>query len=306
MEKDLYSFAEEQRKNLSRVIDVSSGICPLGPSRKVKAAIRKAVRDIDRYPDPGLLVLKNFFRSKFGISENGIMFANSINELLNIASSVFGGDRVVVISNPDRLSGRLTGSEDLIGTVSANTEKGRMVVIDESLIEFTDNDKFRNPAYGAGNVIILGTTANFYALPGIELAWAVSSPGTISGLEGAAHGGPNILSAAAAMAALKDKTYIKAAKKFIHDERRALFYALRKIAGVKVCESDSNVFLLKIEAGHDKVLAGLSGAGFLIKDCAGIKGLDKSFLRMSVMSHDMNRKLIRVLKENCVQKMDAT
>src|ERR1700690_175807 len=136
MEKDLYLFAEEQHKNLSKVIDVSAGICPLGPSKKVKAAIRKAVRDIDRYPDPELRRMRNFFSSKFGINKHGILFANSINELLKLVPSVFGTDGLVIISNPDRITGRLAPRDELIKTLSVNTGKGCMIVLDEALIEF--------------------------------------------------------------------------------------------------------------------------------------------------------------------------
>jgi histidinol-phosphate/aromatic aminotransferase/cobyric acid decarboxylase-like protein len=39
------------------------------------------------------------------------------------------------------------------------------------------------------------------------------------------------------------------------------------------------------------------GAGFLIRDCGDISGLGKSFLRLSVMSHDKNLKLLRLMKE---------
>ena len=336
MKKDIHTFAEEQKIPLTRVTDVSAGICPLGPSKKVKAAIRKAAKDIDLPADQECRRLKTFFASKSGIGKECILFANSGGEILHrcrqalkpaaivpagpafaagkippvdkpgradacrqpgvIPDQLRSGD-LLVVSNPDRITGRLSDREQLRGVLSTAAARGAVVVLDESLLEFTGDNSFHEGAGTLDNLIILRTTANFYALPGLELAYAVSSPQTVTRLQEVFRPDLNHLAVEAARTALKDKTYIRATEGFIREERRLLFYALRKISGLTVFASDSNVYLMKVDSQREKILNRLNRAGFLIQDCGDIPGLDNTFLRMSVMSHDKNRKLLRILKE---------
>ncbi|MBI5101529.1 MAG: aminotransferase class I/II-fold pyridoxal phosphate-dependent enzyme [Nitrospirae bacterium] len=306
MEQDLYSFASEQGKNLSRVADAGAGICPLGPSKKVKAAIRKEVREIGRCPDPELRGLRRFFLSKFGVNGDCVFFANSKNECNHIIESVFGLSGPRYVSNPDLITGRLSERSGLWRELLQEAEEGRMAVIDESLIEFCGNDALYEGLPACDNIIVIRTTANFYGLPGLELAWAFSSPATIRRLRDAYAGHIGVLSSAAAIAALKDGTYKKNALKFIRDERMMLFNALRKIEGIRVPGSDSNVFVIEVIIDPEKLKDRLSRAGFFVRDCAGTGGLGPGFLRLSVMTHDLNKKLLRVIKETfapaCVRR----
>lgn len=338
MEKDIHTFAEEQNLNLTRVTDVSSGVCPLGPSKKVKAAIRKAAKDIGLPADRDCRRLAAFFASKFGIQKDCILFANSGSEIVYRCRQAFKPSKVIVappaiaskgaapegkpgrgtadgsarpeavpdqlcsgdlliVSNPDRITGSMAGRAKLRTILHAAAARGAVVVLDESLIQFTGDDSFIEEAGTSDNLIILRTTANFYGLPGLELAYAVSSPQTLAKLRNVCRPGLNHLAIEAARTALKDKTYIKAAKAFIREERRLFLYALRKISGLTVFASDSNVFLAKVDSRREEILSRLSRAGFLVRDCGDIDGLDNTYLRLSVMSHDKNSKFIRILKE---------
>ncbi len=338
MKKDIHTFAEEQKINLTRVTDVSAGVCPLGPSKRVKAAVRRAAKDIDLPADRDCRRLRTYFRSKFGIEKDCILFANSGRELLYRCRQALrpgkvlsaapvippqwmppaggagreaadtGGKRITVpeqlrsgdlliVSNPDRITGRLSCREDLQDVVNAAAAGGAVVVLDEALVEFTGDSRFPQDADNSDNLIIIRTTANFYGLPGLELAYAVSSPGTVAKLRDVFPPDLNHLAIEAAAAALKDRTYIRAAQEFIRQERREFLASLRKIDGLTVFPSDSNVFLVKVALHREAILGRLSRAGFLIQDCSDIEGLDDSYLRMSVMSHDKNRKCVRILKE---------
>jgi histidinol-phosphate/aromatic aminotransferase/cobyric acid decarboxylase-like protein len=167
------------------------------------------------------------------------------------------------------------------------------VAIDESLLEFTGQDRF---IAGAGNVITLRTTANFYGLPGLELAYAVSNESTIRELRMRRDCSLNILAVEAARTALKDETYRKLARRFIAAEKELLSKGLEKVSGITYFDSDSNVYLVKLERPEDRILDSFLRSGFFIRDCSDIAGLGRSFLRLSVMSHDRNLKLLRLMK----------
>jgi len=326
-----------------KIIDVSPGICPLGPSNKVKAAIRRAVKEINGRPDAAIGRLERLFSSKFGIADDRIFFANSVRELVNIvvrargpksvlivgpalrlyeeeasktgAEAIyldsseesgfavdaekiikkFDGVDLVFVSNPNRISGRSVDGAALSRVLEISAQKGLFVVIDESLIEFTGEDSFDHVA-AAGNVITIRTTAHFYGLPGLELAYAVSDQPLIRQLRKVKDCGLNLLSVEAARTALRDKTYAKLTRRFIAGEKELLAKELGKVAGVTYYDSDSNVYLVKVERPGERILDSFLRSGLLIKDCSDIAGLGKSFLRLSVMSHDRNLKLLRLLK----------
>jgi threonine-phosphate decarboxylase len=347
MERDRYTFAREQGLKEHQVIDVSAGICPLGPSRKVKAALRKAVRRLDVYPDPDSAGLRKFFRSKFAIAGQSQLFANSLGEILSLipaaccprkiliagpspdiyqdafresgaeveqvtvdgrgfepgASSVarlIDGVDLLVIARPNRVTGRLMGRSDIEDIIESASEKKALVVVDESLVEFTDDEGLLAEAPSRENLIVLRTTANYYGLPGLELAYAVASPALTAQLRGKKTAAVNTLAAVAATTAYRDKTYQRLTSKFLEEEKRLIARALKKVDRISFHESDSNVFLVKLDCPEKNVPAVLAKAGFLISDCGDIEGLGANYLRLSVMSHDQNLKLLRILKERCL------
>lgn len=327
-----------------KIIDVSSGICPLGPSNKVKAAIRKAAKDIKNCPDAAIARLERLFSSKFGVLNDRIIFANSVREVVGSIMRAFGPKRVLIagpasrlyedaasktgaeaiyldtseesgfafdagkitkeldggdlvfIANPNRISGRSVDGTTLSRIVERSAQKNLFVVIDESLIDFTGEDSFDHVAAAGRNVIIIRTTAHFFGLPGLELAYAVSDQPAIRQLRNVKDCSLNLLSVEAARTALKDKTYGKLTRRFIAGEKELLARELGKVAGVTYYDSDSNVYLVKVERPGDRILDPFFKAGLLIKDCSDIAGMGKSFLRLSVMSHDRNLKLLRLIK----------
>ena len=70
---------------------------PLGPSRKVKAAIRKAVKDINTLPGDGQTRLERLFLSKYGAGNKSILFANSLKELLFLICRRLHPKRILIV-----------------------------------------------------------------------------------------------------------------------------------------------------------------------------------------------------------------
>lgn len=331
--------------NDKRERETGSGISPVGPSKKVKAAIRKAIKRIGDTPDPESSRLRRSLSSKFGVPEDGFVFGNSIRELVCLITGVLKPQKVLVIgpalgvyrdaavaagaevsclcgtevsefavdmkmarqqvegvdllfvANPGRVTGRLINRRDMEELLGFTADKKVTVVLDESLIEFTGDEGHLRTASTSDHLIVLRTTAFFYSLPGLELAYAVSSPSVQPELNKRKCGDINALAQEAARTALKDKTYIKLSKKYVHDEKTLLTKALRKIGGITFHASDSNMFLIKAEGFEREVAQALERAGFRIKDCGDVQGLGPHLFRVSVMEHDKNKKFVRILKE---------
>ncbi len=328
-----------------KIIDTGSGYSPLGPSNKVKASIRRAIKEIKHVPDGPIKGLEKFFMSKFGLRDDRIFFANSVGELAcaimrslrpkrvfivgpamrlyeeaasktgsevvyfdsdegsgftvdtdRLVSSLEEGE-LLFIANPNRITGKLLTRGELARMSEATAQKNVFLVIDESLIEFTSENSINPAALAVDNVITVRTTAYFYGLPGLELAYAVSGLSTIRTLRTGRYCSLNTLSVIAAKTALKDESYRKLTLRFIADEKELLSKEMGKVGGLAYLESDSNVYLVKFEQPGERLLNAFLRAGLLIRDCGDMSGLGKYFIRLSVMSHDKNLKLLRLMRE---------
>jgi len=325
-----------------KFIDGSSGVSPLGPSNKVKASVRKAVKKINSGVSMEMAGLERLFKSKFGISPENLLFANSMKELVYLVPAVLkpaqaliagpaldlyedaarsAGAEVsyisavgaegfafdlslikknvnnidlVFLANPNRVTGRMISRKLMQEILSPGPCEHTHYVIDESLIDFAGLEDCHDGIIHS-NITILRTTANYYGVPGLALAYAVSSPEVIRLYGEKIHWEINLLSIEAARTAYKDSTYSKAIKQYMSAEKKMIFRMLRKIDWIRVYETDTNIFLIKINKDNDEVALKLKRAGLCIRDCGDIKGLDKSFFRISVMKHENNLKLISTL-----------
>jgi len=337
----------------NKLIDGSSGISPLGPSNKVKSSVRKAIKLINRGSCGDGAVLKRLFESKFGLSPENMLFANSLKELIYLIPDVLKPKRVLIVgpalniyedaaqaagaevsyinimetdgdvfdialihenlndkdlvclANPNRIAGSMISREKLSEAIAVMKSGSPHFVIDESLIDFAGSYDYLNEILHIGNLTILRTTAFFYGMPGLELAYAVSSPEIIDSYRKNKHWEINPLTVQAAATAYKDSAYIKASKQYMLREKKMIIRRLDKIEWLKLYNTDTNIILIKINKNSDEVTQRLRRAGLDIKDCGEIKGLDRSFLRLSVMKHEKNLKLISVLNSLGSNKRDS-
>jgi threonine-phosphate decarboxylase len=343
MEKNIFSFAKKHGISENIVVDTSSGISPVGPSRKVKASIRKALKKINLYPDPQLLRLKKLFSSKFGIAGDSIIFANSLAGFLHLTTNVLQPRKVLVVgpapdiyaeaarasgaevmladageslgfditaegvmqrlkgvdmvflSNPNRITGKVIRRDELAEILRSAAVLNIPVVLDESLGEFVQDDFSALTPPDYDNVIVARTTAHFYGLPGLELAYAVSSAGMIARLSEKNLCPVNTLAAEAARTALKDNSYRRLARKYVYNEMQYLARSLKRLPGIKLYPSDTNVLLIKLQDGKENIIKRLARAGFFILDYKDPAGIGDLFLRIAVLKHDKNVKLVRIL-----------
>ncbi len=320
------------------------GSNPLGPSRKVKAAIRKAVKDINIFSGDGLARLERLFLSKYGTDRESLLFANSIRELcfaicrslrpkkvlivgpapgIYQEAALAAGAAVVLLSateknfflpdmpdlvekadhcdlvfiaNPNRISGMVLSETVLKQLLAALSLKDSITVIDESLIEFVDDEGCIKRAANSSKLIVLRSTASYFGLPGLELAWVSAGPALIESLRRAVQSGPSVPAIAAARTALRDKTYRKATERFMKEEKSFLRKAIADMPGMIMYDSNTNLFLLDAGDRAAEIARRAAWAGPAVAQCSDIAGLGSQFLRVAVMKHDHNLKFIKMLK----------
>lgn len=327
---------------------------PLGPSRKVKAAIRKAAKDINTPCDESRERLERLFASKYGCGPESLLFANSLKELLFVicrrlrpkkilivgpalnifqeaalASSaviknVSGSEErfffpdlkelvekaedcdLIFIANPNRISGKAISITVLNQVLAALSLKNCVTVIDESLMDFAEGDGCIKRAAGSSHLIVVRTTAYYFGLPGLELACAVAVPKVIESVRPGLQSHPGIPAMEATRSALRDKSYRRSTEQFMKEEKKLLMKAIGALPGMVVYGSDTNIFLLKAADLAEEIVYKAERAGLAVERCSDIDGLGDSFLRVSVMKHDHNLKLIKLLKGISLEKAKKT
>ena len=349
---------------------------PLGPSRKVNAAVRKTVKDINSHPGEKLARLERLFLSKYGVSSDCLLFANSLKELLFVICRSLRPKKVMIvgpalhlyqeaalasgaalvelcgdegscfqpdlqalvekaegcdlifIANPNRISGMALSETVLKRLLSALALKDCVTVIDESLMEFVEDEGIRGASNsrlagaansrlaGAANsrlagaadsnrMIVLRTTACYFGLPGLELAWAIAGPKVIASLRPGICSDPSIPAIEAARTALKDASYRRAVEKFMKEEKALYRKAVCTIPGMTMYDSDSNVFLLKAGDLAAEIAHKAEWAGPAVELCSDTGDLSGRLLRISVMKHDHNIKFIKLLKRLNTEKAET-
>ena len=80
---DIWGAAERQGVPLSRVLDFSANINPLGPSRKALQTLRRDLDVIRFYPDAENRELRDLVAKQQAINGSSILFGNGATALLH-------------------------------------------------------------------------------------------------------------------------------------------------------------------------------------------------------------------------------
>ena len=94
--KPIDEFRREM--GLKSVIKLASNENPYPPSPKVLAAMARAARDVNRYPDGGCFLLRRALARKLAIDDDQLIFGNGSDEIIVLAVKAFAakGDDVII------------------------------------------------------------------------------------------------------------------------------------------------------------------------------------------------------------------
>src|SRR5437660_1360887 len=87
--KPISELAREMGLDEKKIIKLASNENPLGVSPKARAAIKKALPELGRYPDGNAFELKAALSRRYGVPEECIVVGNGSNDLLEMAAGVF-------------------------------------------------------------------------------------------------------------------------------------------------------------------------------------------------------------------------
>ncbi len=142
---------------------------------------------------------------------------------------------LTVLANPNSPSGTLIPAEELERFAE---ELEGPLVIDEAYVDFADAHALHLSRHR--NVIVTRTLSKSYSLAGVRFGYAVADPAVIRELVKVKDSyNCDVLSLAAATAALLDQEYLRTTRAKIVATRERLTRAMREL-GYEVCPSQSN------------------------------------------------------------------
>ena len=205
------------------------------------------------------------------------------------------------ICNPNNPNGKVKDLNELLDLM---IENDKLLIVDETFMEFVgEEEKYSliNKIEQTPNLFILKAVTKFFGMPGLRLGYGVTSnkqiikniyeykePWTINSF---AENLSNYL--------FKDKEYINGSKDYYINERRFMLEELRKISRLKVYDTDTNFVLIKLDddEANSLKLELFEKYNILIRDASNFIGLDKSYIRVAIKSHNDNKVLIESLRK---------
>ncbi|WP_343002369.1 pyridoxal phosphate-dependent aminotransferase [Intestinibacter bartlettii] len=205
------------------------------------------------------------------------------------------------ICNPNNPNGKVKDLNELLDLM---IENDKLLIVDETFMEFVgEEEKYSliNKIKQTPNLFILKAVTKFFGMPGLRLGYGVTSnkqiikniyeykePWTINSF---AENLSNYL--------FKDKEYINGSKNYYINERKFMLEELRKISRLKVYDTDTNFVLIKLDddEANSLKLELFEKYNILIRDASNFIGLDKSYIRVAIKSHNDNKVLIESLRK---------
>lgn len=205
---------------------------------------------------------------------------------------------IIFISNPNNPTGNLLlTNKELDGVFCP------LMVIDEAFMDFVPEEKNHTFIWRVTEdkqMLVLRSFTKFFALPGLRVGYLIGHKDLIGRLK-EAHPPWSVNWVAQSLAGviLNDRGYIEKTREFIKREMEFLLNELAGIPGLKPYPSVANFILIKITNDDitSKILTErLIRKGILIRDCGNFRGLNNKFIRIAILSHHENMKLITNLR----------
>jgi len=201
---------------------------------------------------------------------------------------------MIVLGNPDGLTGISLEKEDIQKIADAAKELKSQLIIDEAFMDFCPENTIIGEVVENPFLIVLRTMSFFYALAGLGIAYGVFPRKIAESLRTVQ--GPcavNSLAQRAAVIALKDDVYRKETSLTVRREKQFLERGFRKL-GIDFLGSDVNFYLLKMDKAVE-VYQRLRKRGLLLGYFLYNKEPDNMYLRAAVKTHKANAALIKEL-----------
>ena len=205
---------------------------------------------------------------------------------------------VLVICNPNNPTGTFAGMDKLLPILHKLNEINAYLFVDESFIDFTDKVSLI-PLIEKYDIFILRSMTKIFAVPGLRIGYGIGNREVVSKLNQLKEPWTiNSLALKSIPVLIEDSDYLRRTQCWYQEEKQFLYNELKAVPNIKVIESETNFFLIKLLKGDSNSLKEyLLGKKIYIRSCEDFQGLSDKFIRIAVRKRKENYKLIEELKQ---------
>ena len=208
------------------------------------------------------------------------------------------GSDLAFLCNPNNPTGSILSRDDVLRAARAAADIKCLLVVDEAFIDFIPGESVIRDVQENQYLIVLRSMTKFHALTGLRIGYGIFHRSMIGKVRKMKEPwSVNNLAEKAAIAALKESGYSDETYRLMENEKEYMEESLGKM-GVRFFPSAANYYLLKVRNAAG-IAAALRGKGILVRDCSNFKGLDGSYMRIAVKSHEHNSMLMKELEDLC-------
>ena len=213
----------------------------------------------------------------------------------NSLEAAMSGAKLAFIARPNNPTGNGINDAGLERLLALD----KPIVVDEAYAEFAGRSVARQ-AQARDNLIVLRTFSKAFGMAGLRIGYAIASLRIAEVLEEIRPPfNVNRLAQVAAIAALRDRQYLRKVINTIRAGRNYLSKELSKL-GARVLPSDANfimVDVMPLGCSAPELCDYLARNKILIRDLSGFRGAGARWVRITVGTPRQNKKLVLALKK---------
>lgn len=203
---------------------------------------------------------------------------------------------LVVLGNPNNPTGTL----DPATTVAALARPGRVLVVDESFLDLTqDTDQSLAGRRDLPGLVVVRSITKSWGLAGLRAGYCLAPPDLIAAMR---HQGQPWSVNTIALAALEhcagDRTTPLRVAADVAAARADLLRRIGDLPGLYAWPSAANFVLLHAAGRGPEVIGRLAGAGIVVRPAHTFPGLDGDYLRVAVRTPRAHARLADALAES--------
>lgn len=211
-------------------------------------------------------------------------------------SQLFDKVDLIILPNPHNITGKILNNKQLDEIINLAEDMKKTVIIDESLIDYTDI-----PAYGEHIVrkdysLIIRTFSTYHGLAGLPFGYAIGPAVFMKDLKKIIYPfsfETSPLACSSALVSMKDTRYKKRTYEYIGLEKAYIKERLKNYKEIRVIDRGCNFLILELEEKKDTLL------DFFYKKGINIdiyEESDRLFVRLPIKKHRFNAHFVKTLK----------
>lgn len=212
---------------------------------------------------------------------------------LDVDGIVGSGAKIAIMPSPNNPTGNIFRHRDIEEILS---RFDGMVIVDEAYVEYSPEGSMISRVEEFDNLIVLRTFSKAYAMAALRVGYAAANKDIADMMNSVKIPySLNKVCEQAAIAAVKDQSFVERSAAMVAEQRPKLAAGLKKL-GFEPYPSDANFILAKAPMDHAALVAGLKKKGILIRDF-GSKRRTENCVRMTVGTEELNSLMLSKIAE---------